>query len=72
MQYFYINQQDEERTKQVMERAMDNVGQHMQAGEVWTEHIDFEMARNQMGMVCLLGYMACKTPLSDCHKIEQR
>jgi len=29
MQYLYINNQDEEKTKQIMERAMDNVGQHM-------------------------------------------
>jgi hypothetical protein len=65
LQHCYINNQDEEKTKQVMERAMDNVGQHMLGAEVWLEHIDFEMALNHMGFVCLLGYMAVKTPLMD-------
>jgi hypothetical protein len=69
MQYLYINNQDEEKTKQIMERAMDNVGQHMQATEIWTEFIDFELALNHMGFVNLLGYTAVKTPLLDCEKI---
>ena len=69
MQYLYINNQDEEKTKQIMERAMDNVGQHMQATEIWTEFIDFELALNHMGFVNLLGYTAVKTPLLDSEKI---
>ena len=55
-----------------MERAMDNVGQHMQAGEIWTEFLDFEMALNHMAMVGLIGYMAVKTPLIECQKVEAR
>lgn len=52
-----------------MERAIDNVGQHMQATEIWTEFIDFELALNHMGFVNLLGFTAVKTPLLDCEKI---
>jgi len=55
-----------------LERAMDNVGQHMQGAEIWTEFIDFEMALNHMGFVNLIGYMAVKTPLLDCDKILSR
>ncbi len=51
---------------------MDNVGQHMQGAEIWTEFIDFEMALNHMGFVNLLGYMAVKTPLLECEKIEAK
>jgi hypothetical protein len=36
MQYFYIENADENKTKIVLERALDNVGQHMQAAEIWT------------------------------------
>lgn len=51
---------------------MDNVGQHMHGAQIWTEFIDFEMALNHMGFVCLLGYMAIKTPLLDSEKIEAK
>ena len=51
---------------------MDNVGQHMQGAEIWTEFIDFEMALNHMSFVNLLGYMAVKTPLLNSDKIEAR
>jgi hypothetical protein len=51
---------------------MDNVGQHMQGAEIWTEFIDFEMSLNHMSFVNLLGYLAVKTPLLDSDKIEAR
>ena len=49
----------------VLERAADNVGQHMQGGEIWNQFIDFELALNHMGFVNLLGFIAIKTPLLD-------
>lgn len=72
MQYHYIDASDEEKTKLILERALDNVGQHMQGAEIWTTFIDFEMSRNRMGFVNLLCYMGIKTPLLECEKIETK
>jgi hypothetical protein len=51
---------------------MDNVGQHMQGADIWTEFIDFEIAMNHMGFVNLLGYLSIKTPLLDSDAMLQR
>ena len=69
IQHHYVVNQDEEKCKLVLERAMDNVGQHMQGGEVWSEFVDFELALNHMGFVNLLGYLSVKTPLLDCESM---
>ena len=63
MQHHYIQNQDEEKCKQILERAMDNVGQHMHGYEIWDQFMDFEMSLNHMGFINLLGYLAVKTPL---------
>lgn len=55
-----------------MERAMDNVGQHMKAAEIWTQFIDFEIGLNNLGFVNLLCYLAIKTPLLDHEKLEEK
>lgn len=69
MQYHYLLNSDEEKAKLVLERAADNVGQHMQGGEIWNQFIDFELALNHMGFVNLLGFIAIKTPLLDSENI---
>ena len=69
VQYHYLLNSDEEKAKLVLERAADNVGQHMQGGEIWNQFIDFELALNHMGFVNLLGFIAIKTPLLDSENI---
>ena len=64
VQHHYMNNSDEEKTRQILERALDNVGHHMQGAEIWTEFIDFELMLNHVGFVNLLCYMAIKTPLA--------
>jgi len=72
IQYHYIDNADEDKCKQILERAMDNVGHHMKAGEIWQHFIDFETAQNHMGFVNLLGYLAIKTPLLDTDSIVEK
>ena len=49
MDNYYLKNQDEEKTKLIYERALDNVGNHMKGSEVWLKYVDFEMMRNHMG-----------------------
>lgn len=49
---------------------MDNVGQHMKAGDIWSTFIDFEIGENHLGFVNLLCYLSIKTPLLDYEKME--
>lgn len=46
VQYHYIQNGDEEKAKLILERAVDTIGQHLQAGEVWTQLMDFLLALN--------------------------
>ncbi len=70
MTNFFIKNQDEEKTKQIFERALDNVGNHMKAADIWLKYVDFEMMLNHMGFMNLLLYQALKTPLLDVESIE--
>jgi hypothetical protein len=60
-----VNNQDEEKCKAILERAIDNVGQHMLSAEIWKRFFDFEEALNHLGFANLIGYLAIKTPLID-------
>lgn len=44
---------------------MDNVAHHMNSGKIWEKYIDFELARNHMGLVNFFSYLSIKTPLLD-------
>jgi hypothetical protein len=67
---FFIKNQDEEKTKQIFERALDNVGNHMKAADIWLKYVDFELMLNHMGFMNLLLYLALKTPLLETEAIE--
>lgn len=69
---YYLKNQEEEKTKQIFERALDNVGNHMKAADIWIKYIDFELMLNHMGFMNLLFYQALKTPLLDVEGIEQK
>jgi hypothetical protein len=64
--------QDEEKCKQILERALDNVGQHMRGAEIWFKYIDFEMMNNNLGFVNLLCYLSVRTPLLMCEEVEKK
>lgn len=55
-----------------MERAIDNVGQHMKAADIWQKYIDFEMTLNHLGIVNLLCYLSIKTPLLGTEEVEKK
>ena len=72
MEIHYFTNQDEEKCKQIMERAIDNAGQHMKGAEIWTKYIDFEMTLNHLGFVNLLCYLSVRTPLLNHEDIERK
>jgi hemerythrin len=72
LEYHYLNNQDEEKYKQILERAIDNVGQHMKGGEIWMKYIDFETANNHLGFMNLLCYMSIKTPQLETSQLEAK
>jgi hypothetical protein len=55
-----------------LERAIDNVGQHMQASEIWTQFFDYEISLNHLAFANLIGYLALKTPLIDQKTVENK
>ena len=63
LEYHYLSNQDEEKCKQILERAIDNVGQHMKGADIWQKYIDFEITLNNLGFVNLLCYLSIRTPL---------
>jgi hypothetical protein len=72
VEHHYLNAQDEEKCKQILERAIDNAGQHMKGSEIWTKYIDFEITQNHLGFVNLLCYLSVKTPLINHEEIEKK
>mmetsp|Transcript_26363 Transcript_26363/g.18697 ORF Transcript_26363/g.18697 Transcript_26363/m.18697 type:complete len:142 (-) Transcript_26363:118-543(-) len=68
----HISEEDTAITKQIFERAIDNVGRHMQAGAIWLKYIDFETSLLHMAFVNLLCYMAVKTPLLDQDEVIEK
>ena len=63
MEYHFFTNNDDEKTKQIFERAMDNVGQHMRSAEIWQKYIDYELTLNHLAIVNLLYYLSIRTPL---------
>ena len=59
------NPEGESTTRTLFERAINAVGQHMKAAQVWTMFIDFETSLLHLSYVHLLCYLAMKTPLLD-------
>lgn len=72
IQYHYLENQDEEKCKAILERAIDNVGQHMQASEIWTQFFDYETSLNHLGFANLIGFLAIKTPLIEQESVENK
>lgn len=70
--YQYMANQDEEKCKQILERALDNVGQHMRAADIWQKYIDFEIMNNNLGFASLLSFLSVKTPLLMTEEVEKR
>ena len=56
----------------ILERALDNVGNHMKAADIWLKYTEFEMIQNRMGFLNLLFFLAIKTPLLDIQVIEDK
>ena len=65
MEHYYFKDGNEEMPKQIFERAIDNVGRDMKAGEIWVKYIEFETSLNHMGFANLLCYLSIQTPLID-------
>ncbi|CDW82944.1 pre-mrna-processing factor [Stylonychia lemnae] len=72
MEIHYFTNQEEDKCKQIFERAVDNVGQHMKGLEIWTKYMDFETTLNHMSFVNLLGYLSVKTPLIGTEEAETK
>jgi hypothetical protein len=72
LNYHFLGAQDEDKYKQILERALDNVGQHMKGGEIWSKYIDFEVANNHLGFMNLLCYLSIKTPLLESGELEAK
>jgi hypothetical protein len=60
-----VKANDYDKTKAIFERAIDNVGNHMRAADIWVKYIEFEIMQNHMGFMNLICYMALKTPLLE-------
>lgn len=54
MENYYYKTQDQEKTKMIFERALDNVGNHMKAADIWIKYADFELSQNRMGFLNLI------------------
>ena len=54
MDNFLQKNQDLDKTKQIFERALDNVGNHMKAADIWIKYADFELSQNRMGFLNLI------------------
>jgi hypothetical protein len=56
----------------VFERAIEKIGNHMKATQIWLDYIDFETSAFHMGFVNILCYIASQTPLLGHQEIIEK
>ena len=68
----YMKPEGEEMMKQLFERAIQNVGKHMKAAQIWIKYINFETQMFHFSFSFLLCFVAIQTPLLEIEQIYQK